>query len=47
MPAIIIYCSTQACAPALDLAFRLRAQGHQVRSLSQLPTPRPARLHSL
>jgi len=47
MPVVVIYSSTQACPPALDLAFRLRAQGHQVRSLSELPTPRPARLYSL
>jgi hypothetical protein len=47
MPVIKIYTSTQACPPALDLALRLRAQGHQVRSLSELPTPRPGRLYSL
>jgi hypothetical protein len=47
MPAIIIYSSTQACPPVLDLAFRLRAQGHRLRTLGQLPAPRPARRYSL
>jgi len=43
----IIYASTQACAPVLDLALRLRAQGHQLRTLGQLPKPLPARVASL
>jgi len=47
MPAVIIYSSTQACPPVLDLAFSLRAKGHQLRSLSQLPKPLPARTASL
>lgn len=47
MPAIIIYTSTQDCAPVLALALRLRAQGHQLRALGQLPQPQPARLASL
>jgi hypothetical protein len=47
MPAIILYASTQACAPVLDLALALRAQGHQLRTLGQLPKPLPARVASL
>lgn len=47
MPAVIIYSSTQACPPALDLALNLRAKGYQLRSLSELPAPRPGRLCSL
>ena len=47
MPAIILYASTQACAPVLELALRLRAQGHQLRTLGLLPKPRPARVASL
>jgi hypothetical protein len=47
MPAVIIYSSTQACPPVLDLAFRLRAKGHQLRTLGQLPKPLPARTASL
>jgi hypothetical protein len=47
MPHVVIYASTQACAPVLELALRLRAQGHQLRTLGQLPKPRPARLASL
>ena len=43
----ILYASTQACAPVLELALRLRAQGHQLRTLGQLPKPLPARLASL
>jgi hypothetical protein len=43
----IIYASTQACAPVLDLALRLRAQGYQLRTLGQLPKPLPARVASL
>lgn len=47
MPSVIIYTSTQACPPALDLALALRANGHQLRTLGELPTPRRARLASL
>lgn len=47
MPAVIIYSSTQACAPALDLALALRANLHQLRTLGELPKPQPARLASL
>lgn len=47
MPVTIIYASPQACAPALTLAFALRAQGHQLRTLGQLPKPQPARVASL
>ncbi len=47
MPVTIIYASSQACAPALTLAFALRAQGHQLRTLGQLPKPQPARVASL
>ena len=47
MPAIIIYTSTQACPPVLELALCLRAQGHQLRTLGQLPRPRPVRVASL
>ena len=47
MPYVVIYASTQACAPVLDLALRLRAQGHQLRTLGQLPKPLPARVASL
>jgi hypothetical protein len=43
----VIYSSTQACPPVLDLAFRLRAKGHQLRTLGQLPKPLPARTASL
>jgi len=43
----IIYASTQACAPVLDLALALRAQGYQLRTLGQLPKPLPARVASL
>jgi len=43
----ILYASPQACAPVLDLALRLRAQGHQLRTLGQLPKPLPARMASL
>jgi hypothetical protein len=47
MPHVVIYASTQACAPVLDLALRLRAQGYQLRTLGQLPKPLPARVASL
>lgn len=47
MPHVVIYASTQACAPVLELALRLRAQGHQLRSLVYLPTPQPRRAASL
>lgn len=47
MPSVIIYSSTQACPPVLDLALSMRAKGHQLRSLSVLPTPLPARAASL
>ena len=47
MPYVVLYASTQACAPVLELALRLRAQGHQLRTLGQLPTPLPARRASL
>ena len=47
MPYAVIYASPQACAPVLELALRLRAQGHQLRSLGQLPKPLPARVASL
>jgi hypothetical protein len=47
MPAVIIYTSTQACAPVLDLALALRFNSHQLRQLGQLPKPKPARLASL
>lgn len=47
MPHVVIYASTQACAPVLDLALRLRAQGYQLRTLGLLPKPLPARVASL
>jgi hypothetical protein len=47
MPVTIIYTSTQACPPVLELALRLRAQGHELRSLGRLPAPRPVRVASL
>jgi len=47
MPAVILYSSTQACAPVLNLALRLRAKGHQLRSLVYLPQPQPVRVASL
>jgi thioesterase domain-containing protein len=47
MPHVVIYTSTQACAPVLDLALALRAQGHQLRSLVYLPAPQPVRAASL
>ena len=47
MPAVIIYSSTQACAPVLDLALALRFNSHQLRTLGQLPKPQPARVASL
>ena len=47
MACVILYASTQACPPVLELALRLRAQGHQLRTLGQLPTPLPARVASL
>jgi hypothetical protein len=43
----ILYASTQACAPVLNLALSLRAKGYQLRTLGQLPKPLPARLASL
>lgn len=43
----ILYASTQACAPVLELALRLRAQGHQLRALVYLPAPQPVRQASL
>jgi len=47
MACVTLYASTQACAPVLELALRLRAQGHQLRSLVYLPTPQPVRAASL
>jgi thioesterase domain-containing protein len=47
MPYVVIYASTQACAPVLELALRLRAQGHRLRSLVYLPAPQPVRQASL
>lgn len=47
MPSTVIYSSTQACAPVLELALCLRAQGHQLRSLVYLPAPQPVRQASL
>lgn len=47
MTPVIIYTSTQACPPALNLALKMRAKGHQLRTLGQMPTPLPARTASL
>ncbi|MGI4862962.1 MAG: hypothetical protein ACRYFZ_03510 [Janthinobacterium lividum] len=47
MACTILYTSTQACPPVLDLALTLRAKGYQLRTLGQLPTPLPARRASL
>ena len=47
MACVILYASTQACPSVLDLALTLRAQGHQLRTLGQLPKPLPARVASL